>query len=258
MKRNKKLILTGTLVLFAAYLTVSTGFVASRQQALVCHRVHIEICDSVTRHFINPATVLGILSREAGKTIGEYITQVDIHKLEQLLNKQSVVRRTEVFSSIDGVLHINVCQRRPVVRVQTPLHKFYIDETGYIFPLSDVYTSFVPVVTGAVPTSVGKDYRGFIPGREKFLKQLYAFALFLDRHEFWRSQIAQVHVKSASDIDLTPQEGREVIRIGALSGYEYKLDKLKAFYRSAYPAGVESPYSGIDLRYGNQIICKKK
>jgi cell division protein FtsQ len=67
-----------------------------------------------------------------------------------------------------------------------------------------------------------------------------------------------VHVKSASDVKLVPREGNEIIHIGALSGYEYKLDKLKAFYRSAYPAGVKSPYSDIDLRYSNQIVCKRK
>lgn len=247
-----------TFVLFVAYLTVSTGFVASRQQALVCHSVQIKVCDSAASHFITPATVSRILSRDVGKTIGEYITQLDIYNLEQLLNKQSAIRRTEVFSSIDGVLRIDVYQRRPVVRVQTSAAGFYIDETGYIFPLSDVYTSFVPVVTGAVPMSIRNGYRGLIPEREKFLKQIYTFALFLDEHEFWWSQIAQIHVKSASDIDLTPHEGRETIHIGALNGYEYKLNKLKAFYRNAYPAGVKSPYSNIDLRYANQIICKRK
>jgi cell division protein FtsQ len=114
------------------------------------------------------------------------------------------------------------------------------------------------VVTGSLPANIGAAYKGLIPAKEKFLTQLYAFALFLDRDEFWRSQIAQVHVKSASDVTLTPHEGYEVIHLGALSQYEYKFDKLKAFYRNVYPAGVRSPYSDIDLRYGDQIVCKRK
>jgi cell division protein FtsQ len=258
MIRNKKFILLATFILFMAYLTVSTGFVASRQQALICHSMQVKVCDSLERDFITPAAVLNILSRDAGKTIGEYMMQLDVYKLEQLLNKQNVIRRAEVFSSIDGVLHVNVYQRRPVVRLQTPTHGFYIDETGYIFPLSNIYTSFVPVVTGAIPTNVGKGYRGFIPDKEKFLKQIYAFALFLDTHEFWRAQIAQVHVRSASEIDVTPHEGREVIHLGTLGAFEYKLNKLKAFYSSACPAGAKSPYSDIDLRYTDRIICKRK
>jgi cell division protein FtsQ len=250
--------LLATFILFMAYLIVSTGFVASRQQALVCHSVQIKICDSLVSDFISPAAVSNVLSRDAGKTIGEYIAHLDVHKLEQLLNRQNAIKRAEVFSSIDGVLHVNVYQRRPIVRLQSPAHGFYIDETGYIFPLSDVYTSFVPVVTGNIPMNIDRKYKGFIPEKEKFLKQIYAFALFLNKHEFWWSQIAQVHVKSASDIALTPCEGYETIHIGALDGYAYKLDKLKAFYRNAYPAGVTSPYSGIDLRYSNQIVCKRK
>ena len=258
MKRNKKFILLATFILFMAYLTVSTGFVSSRQQALICQNVQINVCDSLVNNFINSAMVANILSRDAGKTIGEYMTQLDMYKLEQLLIKNNVIKRAEVFSSIDGVLHVNVYQRRPIVRLQTSTHGFYIDETGYIFPLSDVYTSFVPVVTGNILMSINNKYKGLILEKEEFLKQIYAFALFLDKHEFWQLQIAQVHVKCASEIDLTPYEGNENIHLGALNGYEYKLDKLKAFYRSAYPAREESPYSDIDLRYGSQIVCKRK
>jgi cell division protein FtsQ len=258
MKRNKKLILITTAGLFMCYLIISTGFVSSKQQALVCHDVQIKVCDSVVSHFISPAMVSSILSRDTVKIIGERMENLNMYRLEQLLSMHSVIREAEVFSSIDGVLHINIYQRRPVIRLQTPTHGFYIDEMGYIFPLSSAYTSFVPVVTGNIPMSIGSSYRGAIPEREKFLKELFAFAMFLDRHEFWQAQIAQVHVKKASDITLTPCEGREAIHIGALSGYEYKLDKLMAFYRNAYPADVASPYSEIDLRYSNQIVCKRK
>jgi cell division protein FtsQ len=259
MKRNKKLILfTTVIILFMTYLIVSTGFVASRQQALICHGIQIKICDSVVSRFIRPAMVADILSRDAGKIIGEYMAQLNSYKLEKLLNSHSVIKDTDVFSSIDGVLHINIYQRRPVVRLQTPTRGFYIDETGYIFPLSSTYTSFVPIVTGNIPMNIGYGYRGVIPEKEKFLQQLYAFALFLDEHEFWRSQIVQVHVEKASEIVLTPYEGRETIHLGALSGYEYKLGKLMAFYRSACPANVASPYSDIDLRYSDQVVCKRK
>ena len=57
MKRSRKLILLAASVLFVAYLTVSTGFVASRQQALVCHSVQIKVRDSLVSQFITPAAV---------------------------------------------------------------------------------------------------------------------------------------------------------------------------------------------------------
>jgi cell division protein FtsQ len=252
------LALPAVVALFAAYMVVSAGFVDARQQALVCHRVQVRIRDSMVSRFISPADVSRLLSRQVGKTVGEYMSRLNPCRLEQLLCRHSVIRNTEVFSSIDGVLHVDVYQRRPVVRLQTPSHRFYIDETGYIFPLSGVYTSFVPVVTGAVPAGLGSGYSGAIPARERFLAQLYAFAQFVDEDEFWHAQIAQVHVRSAADIELTPCEGNEVIHFGALAQYEYKLGKLKAFYRNVCPAGARSPYSDIDLRYGDQVICKRK
>jgi cell division protein FtsQ len=258
MTRKDKLLLPAVAALFLAYLVASAGLVADRQQALVCHSLQIKVRDSAVSRFITPAAVSRILARDAGKITGEYMANLDACHLEQLLNRNSVVRNTEVFSSIDGVLHVDVYQRRPLVRLQTPTRGFYIDETGYIFPLSGVYTSYVPVVTGNIPAGIAPGYKGPLPAREKFLQQLYDFARFLDKHAFWASQIVQVHVKSPSDITLVPREGREAIHLGALDGFEYKLGKLEAFYRNARPAGLKSPYSDIDLRYGNQVICKRK
>lgn len=258
MTLSKKITLCITVVLFAAYLVVSTGFVAARQQKLVCERLQVKVCDSVVNRFISPAEVVGIITKEVGAVVGERMPHLDLYKLEQLLNKRSVIRNTEVFTSIDGVLHVHIYQRRPVVRLQTPSFSCYIDETGYIFPLSGIYTSFVPVVTGNVPARLDNGYRGMIPAKENFLNQIYDFAMFLDEHDFWRLQIAQVHVKNTSEVVLVPREGREIIRLGTLDGYEYKLDKLNAFYRKVLVAGVNTPYSDIDLRYSNQIVCKKK
>lgn len=258
MKRGNKITLYITVTLFVIYLAVSTGFVAAKQQSLVCNSMQITVCDSMVNRFISCDKVEKIITDDVGKIIGEYVSRINVHQMEQLLNKRSVIYNTEVFSSIDGVLHVDVYQRRPIVRVQTSVGGFYIDETGYIFPLSlGVYTSFVPILTGNVPSKLTNDFRGIIPKKEIFLQQLYDFALFLDDNEFWRSQIVQIHVNSASDVLLLPRVGHEKIHIGALTDYESKLDKLNVFYHKVRAADEEN-YSDIDLRYSNQIICKRK
>ncbi len=246
---------TGVLI---AYLVVSAGFVAVKQQDLACSKVDIKVCDSLVNSFIRPAEIAAIIEQEGNKTIGEKMVRIDVHYLEQLLNKRNVIKNTETFTSIDGVLHIKVYQRRPIVRVQAPSGNFYIDESGYIFPLSGVHTSYVPVVTGQVPMSIPAGYRGKIPEKERFLNQVYHFALFLDNNEFWQSQVTQLHVDNANSVSFIPRVGAQQIYFGALDNYEYKLSKLMVFYRKACPAGEDNNYAVIDLRYGNQIVCRRK
>ncbi len=256
---KKDIIITAlTSALLIAYLVVSTGFVEIKQQEMVCSAVDIRVCDSLTNRFIRPADIAAIIEQDGLKTIGGKLTQMDVHQLEQRLNKRSVIKNTEAFISIDGVLHIHVYQRRPVMRVQSPGKSFYIDDSGYIFPLSGVHTSYVPVMTGNVPIALSGGYRGTIPADEKFLQQTYDFALFLDNDRFWQSQVTQLHVNNAANVEIIPRVGNQRIYLGTLDNYDYKLRKLQAFYRKVCPAGEESNYSVIDLRYGNQIVCTRK
>lgn len=253
--RWKTIIVTvSTSAVLAAYLVVSAGFVEMKQRDLVCNAVDIKVCDSLVNSFIRPADVSQIIAKDGWKTVGEPLLHMDVYQLEQLLNKRSVIKNTEAFTSIDGVLHIHVYQRRPIVRVQASAGSFYIDDSGYIFPLSGVHTSYVPVVTGNVPLSLSGGYRGEIPEKEKFLKQTYNFALFLDKNRFWQSQITQLNVQHAANVEVIPRVGEQLIRLGTLDNYEYKLHKLLAFYRKVEPGN----YAVIDLRYGNQIVCTRK
>ncbi len=255
----KNIIVTAFIsALLIAYLVVSTGFVEMRQHDLACNAVDIRVCDSLTNSFIRPADIAAIIEQDGVKTIGDKIIQMNIYQLEQRLNKRSVIKNTEAYVSIDGVLHIRVYQRRPIMRVQSPGGSFYIDDSGYIFPLSGVHTSYVPVMTGNVPISFAGGYRGEIPANEKFLQQTYDFALFLDDDKFWQSQVTQLYVKNATNVEIIPRVGEQRICLGTLDNYNYKLRKLQAFYRKACPAGEESNYSVIDLRYGNQIVCTRK
>ncbi len=227
----KNIIVTAFIsALLIAYLVVSTGFVEMRQHDLACNAVDIRVCDSLTNSFIRPADIAAIIEQDGVKTIGDKIIQMNIYQLEQRLNKRSVIKNTEAYVSIDGVLHIRVYQRRPIMRVQSPGGSFYIDDSGYIFPLSGVHTSYVPVMTGNVPISFAGGYRGEIPANEKFLQQTYDFALFLDDDKFWQSQVTQLYVKNATNVEIIPRVGEQRICLGTLDNYNYKLRKLQAFF----------------------------
>ncbi|MDR0729819.1 MAG: hypothetical protein LBF19_06850 [Prevotellaceae bacterium] len=257
MNAKQKIMIGITVVLFVAYLVTTTGFVDKKRQQIYCRHIDITICDSAVNRFIDTRNVRQLIDRANSSLIGAPVDRINTRRIENKLNAQSVIRNASACTSIDGVLHIRVYQRRPVMRVLTEQGSFYIDDAGYIFPFSHTYTSYVPIVTGNIAPSFKAGHTGDIPDKDNLIKQLYTFGLFLDKHDFWQSQVLQLHVHNAHDIEIIPRVGNQLIKLGSLDNYEYKLKKLYAFYRYALPNEGWKRYSKIDLRYGNQVIATK-
>ncbi len=241
-----------------AYLAFTSSFVDKKEQDVICRAIHITICDSAVNRFVRPSDIRSLLDRENKKLVNMPLYQINTYDLEQLLNARSVIKNAEVYPSIDGILHIKVYQRSPIIRLQTNGGNFYMDESGYIFPLSVIYTSYVPIATGNIPMSIKPSYRGEIPKSDKFLKQLYEFALFLQDNDFWQAQVLQIHVTNNREVELVPRVGNQIIKLGDLDDVEYKLEKLFAFYEKAMPVEGWNKYQTLDLRFSNQVVCTLK
>jgi cell division protein FtsQ len=247
-----------TAVFFAAYLVVATGFVSQERKHIYCNTIEVTVCDSLLNRFVSAKEVRQLIEKEYRKIIGTAIDSINTRRLEEKLNARSVVKNAEVYTSIDGVLHVRVHQRCPIVRVLTDKGSFYMDEAGYVFPFSSTYTSYVPIVTGNIRCSFAAGYRGEIPAADKLFRQVYEFSIFLHRHVFWRSQVQQLHVQNANDIEIIPRVGNQLIRLGSLHNFEYKLQKLYAFYREAMPREGWDKYTKLDLRYSNQVVATRR
>ncbi|MDR2361758.1 MAG: hypothetical protein LBD91_03425 [Prevotellaceae bacterium] len=257
MNTKQKIIIGTTVALFVAYLVTTTGFVNKKRQHIYCRHIDIAICDSAVNRFIGVKDILQLIDRKNSPLIGTPVDHINTRQIEDKLKTQSILRNAKASTSIDGVLHIRLYQRRPVIRVLTEQGSFYIDETGYIFPFSYNYTSYVPIVTGNIAPSFKVGYTGDIPDKDNLIKQLYTFGLFLDKHDFWQSQVLHLHVHNAHDIEIIPRVGNQLIKLGSLDNYEYKLKKLYTFYREALPNEGWECYSKVDLRYGNQVVATK-
>jgi len=131
------------------------------------------------------------------------------------------------------------------LRVMNNGRSYYVDREGEIMPVSPNFTAYVPIVTGAV--------------NEEFAKgPLYDFALFLRRNDFWNAQIEQIHVDYSEEIELIPRVGNQIILLGKLDDYQYKLDKLFALYKNGFRQTGWNCYQRINLKYDNQVVCTKK
>ncbi|MBS4765391.1 hypothetical protein KG007_04105 [Alistipes sp. kh20] len=95
---------------------------------------------------------------------------------------------------------------------------------------------------------------------EDFMK-LLTFVETVEDDDFWRSEVVQITAQTtpsgALEVELTPRSGRYTILFGRLDDVERKFDKLLRFYRSGLSSIGWSEYRTIDIRYNDQVVCKK-
>ena len=83
---------------------------------------------------------------------------------------------------------------------------------------------------------------------------MFQFLTFLNADPLWRSQFAQVYVANWGHVELVPRLGSQLIIMGSLDNYEYKMNKLYSAYRSLLKDNVLDEYATLDLQYSNQVV----
>jgi len=178
------------------------------------------------------------------------------------LNNNSSIGYAEVYSTIDGVLKIELNQRNPILRVFTEYgDSYYIDENGWMMPLSDKFTSRVLVANGAIKTSFAMGYEINIMDlkqEDKRLKDLYLLSSFINSNSFLKAQIVQIYLKENGDLELIPRVGNQEILFGKAENIKEKFDKLMIFYKQGLSKTGWNGYKRINLKYNKQVVCTKK
>ena len=220
-----------------------------------CQGVEPVILDSASLRFVSPDDVKGWMD-DYGTYIGLRLDSVDLDRLERILLAKSAVRSCEAYLTDDGVIHVELSQRAPVVRFATPTGGYYSDAEGYIFPLHSRFSASVPIVDGALPLTVGEGFKGEMedPAEREYLREIIALIGTL-KGTRWEQDICQVSVVKGGEIILVPREGKERFRFGQPTGVAGKLDRLEKYYTCVAPAR-EKPATMVDLRFKGQIICQ--
>ena len=257
-KKVKILLSFVALCAAAAYFYVASSFIADKQHEQRCRTFSVSISDADVRKLVTEDDVKSILLSSSQPLLGEVLQTVDTYKAEELLNTKSFIKNAEAYTDISGTLNVRVEQRKPIIRIASPAYSFYMDEEGFVFPLSKTYAEYVPIVTGSTPLPFNSGYKGLIPDTENavFLKQLLTFAQFLQNNTYWNAMVEQVHVVNANNVELVTRVGSQLVELGSLNDFEYKLHKLHTFYKKAMPTVGWNTYKTINLAYSNQVVCK--
>lgn len=193
--------------------------------------------------FITDATVSKLLIQNQ-RAISEQPKEIiDLNALETALNLNPMIKKAEVFMSVNGELSAEIEQKRPIARVQTNA-SYYIDDEGSFMPLSSNYAARVPLVTGHI--------------RKNKLQTVFEFAKAVDKDEFLKKHVIEIRQNDDNTIDFKIRKSDFIVHLGTLKMLEKKINNFKAFYQKAYNDKILEHYSVVNLKFDKQVICTKK
>ena len=268
MKKFKKIAFIVTWCLLVAGLIVSLGFVNREQDELKCKGLDINVNQDNDLYFIDRIDIAQILKDRGDSVVGQPKSTIDVPELEKILNSHAVISNAEVSVSIDGVVKVDVKQRRPLIRIiNADGESYYLDDEGKLMPLSDKYTMKVLVANGSLLEPYAGRYMYSIDAigrdttmrRTSMLDELYAMATYIDADPFWKSQVQQIYVNKDKDMEIVPLAGDQKIIFGDTTAMDEKFKKLMTFYQQGLNVtGWWEKYSTINLKFRNQIVCTKR
>ncbi len=175
------------------------------------------------------------------KTIAK--VEVDLNKLENSINKQEMIEKSEVFLSVDGVLKAVVKQKTPIARVMNEQGSFYIDYEGNRMPLSNINTARVLLVSGGINNKNSKDLADL-------------FRIIYD-DDFLKKNIIGVQILPNQSLIMKNRNFDYEIEFGKTINVKKKINNYKAFFQKAALDSSLYKYKKINLMFTQQVVCTK-
>mgnify|MGYP000849222127 FL=1 len=243
-------------VLFA-YLIMALSFTNTKRDKILSGTVDINIFGK--HNFLNKELVEKLFKENNIVLDSVNIKSLDFNEIEKFLEEIPYVKNAEIYNNLDGNITIDLAQKNPIMRVITDRVNLYIDEDCNLMPISENYTAQLIVVTGNLDQEFFKTQnKSKLNHYGLSLLNLFDFVNFINSHELWGSQVEQINISPKGDIELVPRVGNHIIILGNLENYEYKLKKMETLYLKGFNIVDWNKYSSINLKYSDQVICKKR
>ena len=228
---------------FSFWIVLSIGMVVlsshrNSVRSVQGFRVHI---DENYPQMISKDSVDKMLKLVFKDSTSKQKSEIHLKRLELQLAQNDLIKKTEVFLTLDDILHIKVLPRIPVVRVKGKA-EFYLDTYGRPIPLSPTHNPEVPTIVNN-------------PDVNRY-EALSALSLAISHDSFLASHIGDIR-DHGDEVSMHVIDHNYRIKIKSVDDIQTKFKKYKAFYAVAIDQGVIGNYSEVALDYSNQIICKR-
>lgn len=222
-------------------------------------------CDKIKMNFVRKGEGNLVTEQEVRKLVDTHCngsaSGLSTAELEKAVEELESVKNAEVYRGINGDVSIEIEQRTPICRVHDLSgSQYYLDESGEPFPISKNYTARVPFVNGNLDEPY-KSRRGKMNSDSlKKISRLDDLAVLfknIRKDPFRQALVEQVWVAENGDFELVPKIDDHIIIFGDTTEMDGKFNKLKIFYEEGLNTKGWNSYRTVNLKYKNQIICKK-
>jgi cell division protein FtsQ len=239
-------------------------FANKKQSQVLCPEFVIELKDQgmplISRFYIR-----SLITESGIKVKGQPLEAIDLEKIHQVIAGSPFVKSVNLTVDVNGKVKVNVEQRRPIVRViDFAGNQFYLDSEGKRVPISHEFTARLLVANGKIRTLQNSNTKSGMTGaKESYqlltvdLQNIFVVAKQLECDEFTKALVEQIYLNSNGEIELIPKIGEQTILLGDTTSLKEKLEKLKIFYTQGNRNEAWSTYRSINLKYRDQVICKK-
>lgn len=248
--------------LLTAALLVGLGFLmyfSHKDRALLaCNKLEVSFTDSL--RFVSEENVRDYLAANYGSYIGQRLDSVGLSRIENLLERRSAIMDCEAWMTDDGVLHLSLSQRAPVLRFEYEDGSggYYIDEGGFIFPLHPTYTAPVPVIRGNIIVRPKSSYKGYAMEKDKaWIEAMLALHFFIEGSKQRKALVKDLRIGARGEVLLRSSRGEEEFVLGEVRRLDEKFGEILKYYDYIVPNMGAGYYKQVDLRYKQQIICRK-
>jgi cell division protein FtsQ len=253
-------------LLILLYLILVSGFISEKQAGQIINSIDIKIKDGEKTHFIDTEDIKEMLYASRFNILGERVSNIKLKTIEDNLKQHQIIKIAEVYLTERGILHVDITQRHPFIRVfNNHGQSYYLDDEGNILPLVQSFSPYVLIVNGHIDEpfdparikNINKFRFDSLNRRQRCLYDVFNLASFINNDDFWKSQIVQVYVSQKYEFELIPRVGSHIIEFGSTDQLEEKFYKLKLLYLQGFNQLGWNLYSRINLKYENQIVCIK-
>ncbi len=209
-------------------------------------------------NFVSQEHIRHILVEVSAKElVGSRLKDLNLHNMEKYVTMHPFVKDCQIYKDWQNVLYVTIEQEIPIARMLYKGNQSqYITTTGRLLPFSKAYTPRVLVVN--YPAWQPVEYMQDNAVSHGIMKVLD----FILQDAYWNKQVAEVNISSQGDLSFYPQIGHQWALLGNVKQPNAlhcaaAFEKLKIFYTRILPKKGWDAYTGVDVRFEKQIVCKK-
>ena len=175
--------------------------------------------------------------------LGDEKKSIDLHLIENIVDNNSYVDKSEVSLSFSGKLVLKIKQKTPVGRVISENEMFYVDKDLRKMDLSKHQSARVPIIIG-FENEISRSY----------LKRILEL---INDDAFLEQNISKIIINSPNRISLKLRAYDIIVNMGDQRNLKNKFLKLRAFYTRANAEKKLIEFKQINLQFDNQVVGVK-